>query len=197
MDNRTLLLAATAFSAFVVIVGLVRVFRPGRGRSSTIKIGPVDVKSTDVGVILVVLGGIGSSWSIQQLLALPEPPAPIVVSEATLVANFSEYQGRCPVAVHFDGAITVVGGAGSVVYRFVRDSGPTDARAIRFDQPGTLRVADSVTVPIPEGEFAGWDQLEILQPTRIASEVRQFHGLCSNAYPPGPPDNPPSVAPPG
>ena len=73
----------------------------------------------------------------------PRPKRTFRVSEAVIVEVHPENDAvvSCPVDVRFVGRISVVGGAGTVSYRWVTSDGLTPIKTLRFAGPGSRTVA--------------------------------------------------------
>lgn len=115
------------------------------------------------------------------------PPVPPVtgqsgfrVVEVLLRADPFDYSGPCPVKITFSGRISVVGGAGRVVYRFLRSDGASaPVETLNFDAPGSKDVSTTWTLGgAASPDFSGWQAIEILEPQERRSANATFRIKC-------------------
>lgn len=97
----------------------------------------------------------------------PRPKRTFKVSEAVVIEVHPRNGAvvSCPVAVRFVGRITVVGGAGTVSYRWVTSDGLTPIKTLRFAGPGSLTVA--TTERFSGAPRAGFNKEQLIQITDI------------------------------
>ena len=126
----------------------------------------------------------------------PAPPAELtqLISAMTLRANKGDYQGRCPVALRFSGAVTV-SRAGTVRYRLADNEGNrSPLRSLKFAEAGSQSIVGwSKAFAIPaaaeaeaeaeavEGaaDFQGWVQIEVVEPRRVQpSDKAEYRVTC-------------------
>jgi hypothetical protein len=91
-------------------------------------------------------------------------------------------ESRCPVTIHFHGAISALG-HGGVTYRFVGSqgvSGPIET--VMFSSSGTQEVETTYLAGKPGTEYqlkeSGWGALEILEPQGLSSKRAPFAVDC-------------------
>jgi hypothetical protein len=113
---------------------------------------------------------------------VPVAPSGLRVIEVRLRADPSDYTGRCPVRIRFSGRISVVGGSGTVSYRFLRSDGASaPVQTLRFDGAGSKDIAGTweLGAATPRFQpFSGWQSIKILEPTETESNRAQFRIHC-------------------
>lgn len=112
----------------------------------------------------------------------PAAPSGFRVIEVRLRADPSNYTGSCPVRIQFSGRISVVGGSGTVSYRFLRSDGASaPVQTIRFDGPGSRDIETTWTLGAATPRFqpySGWQAIKILEPAEIESNQAGFRLHC-------------------
>ena len=105
-----------------------------------------------------------------------EKPLEFRVVEAFLRADPSNHAGPCPVTIHFSGRISVVGGSGTVSYKFIRSDGASaPIQTLHFDSPGSKDIHTTWTLG---GPYTGWQAVHIFEPNEIESERAEFRIQC-------------------
>ena len=112
---------------------------------------------------------------------------------ATLAAQPANFNGKLPVTIAFNGAITVDGPC-DVTYRFVRSDGAIMlTKILHFDDAGTKPVQDSWLL---KQALAGWMTLKVEAPLAADSGKAAFEVKGGAATPPtttGPATPPPTT----
>lgn len=114
----------------------------------------------------------------------PTPPAGsgFRVVEVRLRADPSSYTGHCPVRIRFSGRISVVGGSGTVSYRFLRNDGASaPIQTLRFDGSGSKDIETTWQLGAATPRFqpySGWQAIQILEPTDLRSNQASFLIHC-------------------
>lgn len=104
----------------------------------------------------------------------------IRVDEVSLQLTPENYAGPCPATISLSGNIVVVGGSGSITYRFVRSNGsPSSNKTLIVDSPGTKEVTSVWRFGgrinhNPLGTF----YLEVLSPQQKKSNAVKFNIKC-------------------
>ncbi len=181
--------------------------RDERGQSSTAVLGGLAALITAVGGIVLglyqvgVLGrhqatnGASSSSSTTSTASSratdPPPPGPTTaptaaptsapagfrVVEAILRADPSDVTGPCPVTITFSGRISVVGGAGTVSFKFLRSDGASaPIQSLTFTGPGSKDVG--TTWRLGGSGFTGWQSIQVFDPAEAQSEHATFTIHC-------------------
>jgi hypothetical protein len=102
------------------------------------------------------------------------------VVEAILRADPFDYTGPCPAKITFSGRISVVGGTGTVSYKFLRSDGASaPVQTLIFDSPGSKDINTTWTLggaslPTP----SGWEAIKIYEPQEITSQEAKFKVQC-------------------
>ncbi len=80
--------------------------------------------------------------------------------------------GTCPLAINFAATITVVGGPGTVSYKWISSDGDVSpVKTLTFSGPGTQDASSDWTVdPKKLPTHAGWSSIEIVDPVAAASD---------------------------
>ncbi len=110
------------------------------------------------------------------------PPQGFRVVKVSLRADPRDYSGPCPVKISFSGRISVVGGQGTVSYKFLRsDRFSAPVESLTFDSPGSKTVATSwrLGALTPRFQpFSGWQAIQILEPQAMKSDKAAFRINC-------------------
>jgi len=127
--------------------------------------------------------------------APPEPQRTFRVVEASLRADPFNYSGPCPITLTFAGRISVVGGNGTVSYRFARSDGASaPIRRISFDQAGSKDVQTSWRLGGPGFTYSGWQALRIFEPQELDSNRASFNVRCEERGAGIPPPKKPEIS---
>lgn len=187
----------------LIAAGIYAVFKVANiDEGTTLKMAGIEVTSKAPGVIMIVMGLAVLVPAVNRML---NPVADVTAVELLTDTGGTEaHYGniRCPIYVPLQGHISV-GSPGSVTYRFLRQDGwqgPVTAgegQVMIFDRPGTQPLQLDVPVTTPEGEVHFTQQVEVLEPENVRSEVVRVSVLCDPSAPQGPPVPPPDVEPPG
>jgi len=109
----------------------------------------------------------------------PEQPPSFRVVEAFLRADPFDYVGPSPVTIKFTGRISVVGGGGTVSYKFLRSDGASaPIETLHFDGPGSRDVSTTWRLGGPGLTYSGWQSIKILEPQEMESERANFKIRC-------------------
>jgi hypothetical protein len=104
---------------------------------------------------------------------------PFRVTDATVTASPSDFNGTCPAVITFSGRITTAGGSGTVKYRFFRGDGATGPiEALAFDAPGSKDVSTTWTLGGSGMNYDGWEAIRILEPNETESAHASFRLHC-------------------
>jgi len=146
--------------------------KPGFWRSLPGTITAVAGLLVAVGTLITVLCNTGvvcrdrgpstpdTTQSVTDTVPPPRPAAEFMVVEAFLHADPTSYEGPCPVIIGFSGRISVVGGSGTVTYRFIRsDNGSAPVQSLTFDGPGSQSVQTTWRLG---AEGTRWQAIKIL-----------------------------------
>lgn len=105
----------------------------------------------------------------------PGQPPSFRVAEAFLRADPFDYVGPSPVTIKFTGRISVVGGGGTVSYKFLRNDGASaPIETLHFDGPGSRDVSTTWRLGGPGFTYSGWQSIKILEPQEMESERANF-----------------------
>jgi hypothetical protein len=110
------------------------------------------------------------------------PPAPqgFRVIEVFLRADPFDYTGPCPTKITFSGRISVVGGAGPVSYKFLRNDGASaPVESLYFEGPGSKDIGETWTLggsALPT--YSGWEAVQIFDPQEMKSNQAPFKIRC-------------------
>ena len=111
--------------------------------------------------------------------SLPPQPAGFRVLEAALRADPFDFAGSCPAKIEFSGRISVIGGAGTVSYRFLRSDGASaPVQTLVFDGPGSKDVSTTWQLGGAGSSVSGWEAIKVLEPTEIESNHATFKIKC-------------------
>lgn len=106
------------------------------------------------------------------------------VAQPTLSATPKDYSGSCPTTIEFIASITVIKGAGPVLYRFsLSDGSAVQNRKIEFDKPGTKYIGWYRRFTT---DFTGTQSVEIVDPKDLAAGKVNFTVKCTSGPPPTP-----------
>jgi hypothetical protein len=89
--------------------------------------------------------------------------------------------GRCPGFYPWQGSISITGGQGDVQYRSVFEpaTGGENANGtletIHFDEPGTLRISDTIEY---SGDISGYLYVEVVEPVQTTSGSQPLGVQC-------------------
>lgn len=105
----------------------------------------------------------------------PGQPPSFRVVEAFLRADPFDYVGPSPVTIKFTGRISVVGGGGTVSYKFLRSDGASaPIETLHFDGPESRDVSTTWRLGGPGFTYSGWQSIKILEPQEMESERANF-----------------------
>lgn len=145
----------TAIGGLVIVLNQVDVTGPGNNREGVI--------------------GQGNNGEGGQ----PVQPPSFSVVEALLRADPFDYVGPSPVTIKFTGRISVVGGGGTVSYKFLRSDGASaPIETLHFDGPGSRDVSTTWRLGGPGFTYSGWQSIKILEPQEMESERANFNIRC-------------------
>jgi hypothetical protein len=107
-----------------------------------------------------------------------EPPQQKIT--AKLLADPISYKGKCPVAITFEGEISVTVPC-TVQYKFLRSDGATDTnlKSLVFEGPGTKSVSTTWTLggaSLPD--YEGWEAIQVTAPLSAESNKASFKMSC-------------------
>lgn len=109
-----------------------------------------------------------------------QEPAGFRVIEAFLRADPFEGSAACPVVITFSGRISVVGGSGTVSYRFIRSDGASaPVQSLTFTGPGSQDVQETWTLGGSGSVVSQWEAIQILDPTPLESAHAAFEITCT------------------
>ena len=124
--------------------------------------------------------GIPSNTQSKPIEQTPPPQKGFRVVETFLRADPFDHNGPCPVTIKFSGRISVVGGSGTVAYKFLRSDGASaPVESLVFDSPGSKDVSTTWTLggaALPT--FSGWQALQVLDPQETRSNEARFTIRC-------------------
>lgn len=107
------------------------------------------------------------------------PIAGFHVTDVVVRADPFLQTAQCPASVTFTGEISVAGGGGKVVYRWIRSDGATGRPVtVDFDQPRVKVVTTTWALGEAGRTYKEWQQIEILEPRREASQRASFTLMC-------------------
>ena len=119
------------------------------------------------------------------LTSEPEPrkqPTEFRVVEVFLRADPFDHVGPCPVTITFSGRISVVGGSGTVSYKFLRSDGASaPIQTLTFDGPGSKNVSNTWRLGATTSRFNpynGWEAIKIFDPQEMESNKAHFTIRC-------------------
>lgn len=99
-----------------------------------------------------------------------------------LRADPSDYEGPCPVEIAFSGRVSVVGGGGTVSYKFLRNDGASaPVETIEFDGPGSRSISTTWRLGAATARFNpynGWQSIQIFDPAEYQSNRAEFTIRC-------------------
>jgi len=107
-------------------------------------------------------------------------PAPPQISggpaiTASLTASPSNYSGKCPAKIQFNGRITS-NAPGTVKYMFERsDGGKGPVQEVIFQQAGSKAVSTSWQTG---KNYNGWQRIKVISPTAAVSNNAEFSITC-------------------
>ena len=148
---------------------------------------------TAIGGLLVILyqiGVIGPKPDRLNVEKGPEPPpktekepkrevTDFRVLEVYLRADPFDYVGPCPVTIRFTGRISVVGGSGTVSYKFLRSDGASaPIQTLEFDKSGSKTVSTTWRLGGQGTTYSGWQSIKIFEPQEKNSNRAEFKTQC-------------------
>jgi hypothetical protein len=116
--------------------------------------------------------------SIAPAIPTQVPPSFHIV-ETSLRADPFNYVGACPVTITFSGRISVVGGSGTISYKFLRNDGASaPIQTLNFVGPGSQDISETWQIGASGMNYSGWEAIQIFDPQEMTSDRANFKIQC-------------------